>query len=246
MNKFTSIAVIILAAGRGTRMYSTLPKVLFTINKKPILAISLEKLDKLRLGQNLIVVGYRKELVQRKIRIKTGKRYQYIDQKELLGTGHAVLQALPHLSPQIQTVMVINGDDSAFYKTKTLKDIINQHINSKAKMTIVTANLKRADVYGRVVRDDTGRITNIKPDRDGSEIVCGLYLFDRLWLEEYLPKLEKSDSGEYLLPRLIFTALENGALNSVKLADPKEWRSIDTPKELIDARKLWGDLYGPI
>lgn len=244
---FNNISAIVLAAGKGTRMNSDLPKVLNTISGKPILELSLEKLSLLNLGQVLIVVGYGADDVIKAI----GSQWSYINQGELLGTGHAVRQALPSLSPECKTVLVVNGDDSAFYQPDTLANIINQHLISKAKMTILTSIQEENDVLGRVIRNKQGKIIDIKHNnlmteeelKNNNELVCGLYLFDRQWLEEELPKVEKSKYGEYNITGLIFVALSQSSLNDIMLPNPNEWRSVNTQKELENARVLWDKLY---
>ncbi|MBI4037388.1 NTP transferase domain-containing protein [Candidatus Daviesbacteria bacterium] len=248
MNNFSKVAAVILAAGKGTRMQSNLPKVLFTVNKKPIAAYILATLQKLQLEQIKIVVGYQDD----KVRQALGKNRDYINQGELLGTGHAVLQALPYISKDITTIMVLNGDDSIFYKPQTVTEIINEHSSSKKKVTILTSIQKYAEVSGRVIRDKSGKIIDIKANsimtkeelEKNHEVVCGLYLFDRNWLEKNLPKVEKSKSGEYHITTLIYGALSQKVLQDIKLANKDEWRSINSQNELKNARKLWSKLYG--
>lgn len=238
-NKFNKVIAIVLAAGKGTRMESQKPKVLFTINRQPILSLTLKILKQLNLDKILVVIGYKSNLVRKTL----GDSWDFVEQTELLGTGHAVLVALPFLPNSCQTVMVVNGDDSCFYKTQTLTKIIQNHLKSAAKMTIVATVSRNAAISGRVVRNEEGKMTGIKPGQEGSEVVCGLYLFDRNWLETNLPKIEKAKSGEILLTRLIWRALEEGSLNEVKLTDPNQWRSINTQKELMSARRLWQKLH---
>lgn len=241
------IASIILAAGRGSRMSSSLPKVLQKINKKPLILHSLEKLKKLNLDKIIVVVGYGKDQV-----LKTIKDTEWIEQTELLGTGYATKIALSKIPRDIRTVMVVNGDDSVFYKPQTLKKIIDKHLKSAAKMTIVTSIQDRVDISGRVIRDEKGRILQIKPNSKMSheelqrekEVICGLYLFDRNWMEKELPRVEKGKAGEYNLTTLIDFALAQDKLLDIRLKDPNEWRSINTPRELKAARALWRNLYG--
>ncbi|QQG43251.1 MAG: NTP transferase domain-containing protein [Candidatus Daviesbacteria bacterium] len=234
-----NVCAIVLAAGKGTRMQSSKPKVLSTINHQPILALTLKIFKKLNLEKILIVIGYKSDLVKKTL----GDSWNFVQQKDLLGTGHAVLVALPALPTNCQTVVVINGDDSCFYKASTLTKIIYNHLKSAAKMTIMATVSKNAAISGRVVRDSSGKMIGIKTGQDGNEVVCGIYLFNRKWLETRLPKVKKALSGEILLTSLISVALEEGSLNEVKLTDPNQWRSINTKKELLAARRLWQKLH---
>lgn len=243
---FHYIAAIVLAAGKGTRMNSELPKVLHTIEDKPIVQYTLNTLDKLGLGTTLVVVGYKEEQVRQSL----GETHNYISQKEQLGTGHAVLQALPNLPDEINTVLVLNGDDSAFYKAETLAHLINQHLESGTSMTILTTIRKDAAISGRVIRNAQGQVTGIKANskmseeelKKNNELICGLYLFKRQWLEENLPKVEISPKGEYNITGLIDTAIQQSSLQTLELSDPCEWQSINTQEELEKARKLWKSL----
>lgn len=245
---FSHIIAIILAGGKGTRMESDLPKVLHTINNKPLVQHTIEKLLLAGLKEIIVVVGYK----ENKIREALGDSVSFVSQKEPLGTGHAVLQVLPLLPPETTTIVVLNGDDSAFYKPETLKQVINEHLKSKAMMTILTTEQKDAEVSGRVMRDKNNKIAGIKANskmsaeelRNNNELVCGLYLFNRKWLEKNLPKVEISPKGEYNITGLIEVAIQEKALQDIKLTDPDEWKSVNTQKELQKAQLLWKQLYG--
>lgn len=245
-NEYPQIAAIILAAGQGTRMKSEIPKVLHTIGGKPIVWHTLTMLNQLNIDNILIVIGYKEDQVKAQL----GPSHNYISQKEQLGTGHAVSQSLPHLPPNISTIIVLNGDDSAFYQPNTVANFIDQHLKANAKMTIVTTIQKDVEISGRVIRNKDGDITGIKANsqmseeelRNNNELVCGLYLFDRQWLEKYLPKVEISRSGEYNITGLIGIAIQQSSLQALKLPDSAQWQSINTQRELEKARRLWQQL----
>lgn len=243
LTSHSQITAIILAGGKGTRMQSDLPKVLHTIQRKPIILHTLHLLNKLNLKQIIIVVGYKKEEVIKKL----GNSWQYVIQDQQLGTGNAVIQALPLINPTYQNVIVLNGDDSAFYQPKTLQMIINSHLEKKVSMTIVTSNQKNVDISGRVIRDDYGKFIGIKANRElteselkkNNELVCGLFLFNRKWLKNELPKIKKAINNEYPLTSLIGTAFKQKSLQDITLEDPNEWKSINTQRELQKARRVW-------
>ncbi len=239
---FLDVAAIVLAAGKGTRMDSDLHKVLHTLAGKPIISYTFKTLAKLHLGKILPVVGHKAGEVKKAL----GPGYEYVTQEDQLGTGHAVLQALGNVPSKFSTILVLNGDDSAFYKPETIAEVINQHQKSQTKMTILTSIQKGSQVSGRVTRNDAGEVTGIKPksqmtDEDyktNHEIVCGLYVFDREWICRNLPKVEPDKKGEYNITALIAIAIRQSSFKAIKLKDPTEWRSINTKGELQEARRL--------
>lgn len=245
MSDLSTISAIVLAGGKGTRMKSQLPKVLHKLGDKTLIEHTIATLNNLNLGQIIVVTGHEAGLVKRAI-----NNAKTAHQNEQLGTGHAVQIALPKLPKNIQTVLVINGDDSAFYKVKTLQDIIQKYIKSDKKMTIVTSILENAQISGRVIRDKKGSLIEIRPNSkmtpeelaSNHEVVCGLYLFDRNFLEKELPKVEPGPKGEYNITTLIDKALKLFKLLDIKLKDPLEFRSVNTQEELENARKLWRKL----
>lgn len=238
-----TVTSIILAAGKGTRMGSKRPKVLRKVGGQPILLHSLNKFKQLQLGNIFVVVGEKNESIKKSV----GKNWNYIEGVKPLGTGFAVKIALKQIPKKYKTIMVVNGDDSAFYKLPTLKNILNSHFKSKKKMTILTVIKRKVDISGRVVRDDNGHILSIKANREfasedlgqNNELVCGIYLFDRVWLEQYLPKVKVDGKGEYPITALITVAIAQKTLNDIMLSNPLEWQSINTQRELRKARKLW-------
>lgn len=241
-----NLAVIILAGGRGSRMNSQLPKVLHQIGKKTLVSHTINKLNQLQLKHIRVVVGHKAELVKSKL----GPTYFYVEQTQPLGTGHAVLTALPSLPPQPSVIIVVNGDDSAFYQIPTLAKVINQHISAKVKMTIVTTIKPGVEVSGRVIRNQQGKIIGIKSNKQMSEeelksnneMVCGLYLFDRLWLDRELPRVEISPKGEYNITALISRAIKEESLQDIQLKNSWEWQSVNTQAELKQAHNLWKKL----
>ncbi len=243
MGNFKNVTAIVLAAGKGTRMQSNLPKVLHTIEGKPILFHTLKTLERVSFGQILVVVGYKANDVKKAI----GNKWQYVKQKEQHGTAHAVETALPYLSPECDTVVVFNGDDSMFYSVETLDKLIQNHLDSDKKLSILTTVLEDVAISGRVVRDKDGKFLGFKANSEftpeelrlHNEIICGLYIFERKWLLANLPKVEISTSKEYNITRLIFLALSKDNLQDIQLENSDEWRSINTQEELERARKLW-------
>lgn len=239
MNK---IYVIVLAAGKGKRMNSSLPKVLHKISKRSMLSYTLDTLEKLDL-EIVIVVGHKKEQIYKLY----GDKYIYAEQKEPLGTGHAVLSAKPKVPKKIKAILVLMGDDSAFYKPKTLRALIEQHLKNKNAITFLSLKAQDPTGLGRIKRDKQKKILGIIEEKNATskekeirEINLGTYCFASDFLWKNLPKLPKNQiSKEYYLTDLIALAVKNHQkIQATPLRDPNEWKGINTRKQLQEANKL--------
>jgi len=255
-----NFAAIVLAGGKGTRLAGGLPspkpKVLSEIAGRPLIAYTLDILKELSLEEIIIVVGHKASEVKKVVGqsyISTEKQasrcnrddYKFAIQKERLGTGHAAATGLAEVSSDIRDVLVINGDDSAFYKPETIQKILNKHVGKGSTITFVTLELENPAGLGRVIRDGEKVIGIVeekiasKEEKKIKEINDGVYCFRRTWLEENLPKIKKSPVGEYYLVDLIGLATSQGEKVGVfKLEDPLEWRGVNTPEELKLADSL--------
>ncbi len=243
-----NIAAIIMAAGKGERMKARLHKVLHKVGGKPLVWYGLENIKNAGISNVNVVVGSQANQIKKAL----GDDVNFI-KSEPKGTGWAVKVALPEIDHKFSTILVINGDDAVFYKTQTIKELIQKHLDSKAKMTVLTSIQENTSISGRVIRDKKGRFLSIKANsklseeelKSNKEIICGIYLFEREWLERELSELLPSKiSGEYLLTSLIFSAIEQNSLLDVKLRDSNEWRSVNNKQELLEARKLWRQIHG--
>ena len=162
MDKGTKI--IILAAGKGTRMGGDLPKVLSQVKGKSMIKRLLESINKSGIDPNpTIIVGYKKELVIEELGDE-GKPYHYIVQEEQLGTGHAVNLAKDHLKNKAENIIIFYGDHP-FVSSETVKKLRDAHIKSGKKITMATVKLPdfkdwRINFvnFSRIIRDETGKI----------------------------------------------------------------------------------------
>lgn len=234
-------AVIVLAAGKGTRMKSKNPKVLHTICGRPMIAYTLENLRKAGFAEVIVVVSFKKALVLKEV----GKACKIAVQKNPKGgTADAAKAGLGSLSKNISTVAVINGDDSAFYKPETIRDILRFHKKSSSVLTFVS--LVKDDPYGlgRVVRDGKGDVVRIVEEKNATdaqkkikEVNDGLYVFKRDWLDKNINKVKLSPQGEYYLVDLIKIAIDRGEKVGVyRLKDASQWQGINTPEQLALAQ----------
>jgi len=202
---------VILAAGEGRRMKSSLPKVLHPLCGKPMLWHVLKNARAVSAKQ-VLVIGFGGEQVKSYF----GHDYFYVEQREQLGTGHALQQVLPHL-PDKGEALVLCGD-TPLLEGEILKSLLDVHRLEKAAATVLTAEAEDPSGYGRIIRDERGRICGIVEElhltpeqKKIREINTGSYCFEIDLLKKYLPLLrQNSQKGEYYLTDLIFLLWEAG------------------------------------
>lgn len=222
-----STATVILAAGYGTRMKSALPKVLHPILGRPLVDWVVRTGEAIGGQRPVVVVGHGKEGVQEFL----GDRVVYAEQKELLGTGHAVMQAEAHLCGQADEVVVLYSDMPLLQET-TLQKLLDlyriSHAQGDLAMAMFTITRDDPQGFGRVIRNEAGQIQRIVEEVDCTpaqkqirELNPGIYCFNGAWLWQNLPKLEKSPKGEYYLTDMIGIATAQN-LRVVGLEAPVE------------------------
>ncbi len=211
------LEVIILAAGQGTRMKSTLPKVLHRVGGKPMLQRVYEVAHALNPARVHIVYGHGGEVVREQLAALDA---QWVRQEQQLGTGHAVAQALPAVD-EGSLVLVLYGD-VPLIRSATLDQLIDAATDA---LGVITVDLPDPTGYGRIVRDGQGRITRIVEQKDASEQErairegnTGLLAVSAARLRQWLGRLDNRNAqGEYYLTDIFAMAVEDGvAINSVK------------------------------
>lgn len=202
------VAVAILAAGKGTRMRSTLPKVLHPLGGKSMVERVLESVESLQPTHHLIIVGYGQEHVRETL--SHLPHLTFVEQSEQLGTGHAVQQLLPHLEGYDGDLLVLNGDVPLLRST-TLQELVNTHQTKGNQATLLTAQFADPTGYGRVFCDASGVVTEIIEHRDCTPEQCqnqrinaGIYCFHWPALAQILPDLKaENDQQEYYLTDVV-------------------------------------------
>jgi len=243
MNK-NNIGVVVLAAGKGTRLGCTeIPKVMLDLCGKPIVAYTVETLEKMGFSSDQIclVVGFKQE----KVREYFGCRVIYAEQKDLRGTAHAAYTGMLTLGENIDTVLVMGGDDSAFYSTEALENFCKHHKENENKLSLLSAVLDDPANLGRVVRHESGEIEVIEKEytteeqKQIKEISTGTFIFDRKWFEEMFPNMPQLRKlGEYGLPTaLAMVRDENKPYGVYPLENGKEFFGINTPEQFEEAKK---------
>lgn len=236
---FSNVAAVVLAAGRGSRLNcGEIPKVMCEIGGKPMISYTVETLKKLGLTSEHIclVVGYQKHKVEEFF----GNEVLFAHQQELLGTAHAAYTGMQKLSGNISHVLVLGGDDSAFYSAKTLSDFIQKHIQNDMKLSLLTAEIEDPSQLGRVIRKENGEIEIIEKEyltaeqEHIKEISTGTFVFDRKWFMDIFPNMPKMRKlGEFGLPTALAMARKMGLAHQVvKLENSREWCGVNTPEQL--------------
>lgn len=237
-----NVGVVILAAGRGSRLNCVdKPKVMCEIGGQPIVSYIINTLEKFGFAprQIALVVGFQKEKVMEYFE----GRVSYTIQEELLGTAHAAFVGMKQLPKNIDTVLVINGDDSAFYSSETILDLLEKHEQNKAVVSVLSVELDDPSSYGRIVKHEGGRVEIIEKEyltdeqKKINEISSGTFCFNRRWFEKMFPNMPPLKKlGEYGLPTALAMAeKENLPVQVIKLKNNREWFGVNTPVELAEA-----------
>jgi len=237
--------IVVLAAGQGTRMKSKLPKVLQPLAGRPLLSHVLDTCKALNPVKTIVVYGHGGDLVQTTINeLHPNQTLLWAEQKEQLGTGHAVQQALGHLDGDCRT-LVLYGD-VPLVSTKTLQEMLSN--TNPASVGLLTVNLKNPSGYGRIIRDSSDNVTSIVEEKDAdecekaiSEVNTGIMLLGSTQLNEWLPQLKNENvQGEYYLTDLIALA-SNCKVNVLAsiVKDPAEVEGVNDRKQLAKLERIY-------
>ena len=235
------VHAVVLAAGKGTRMRSDLPKVLHRVCGQPIVQYVLDALHHAGISAPILVIGHAADRARQVI----GPQVRYAEQPEPLGTGHAVLQALPQVPDDGHPVVVVYGD-TPFLRAETLQALIDLHQRTRAAATLLSAKLVDPTGYGRVIRDRDGRVQRIVEEKDGSpeerqvqEINAGTYVFDQRALRDGLRALSPDNAkGEYYLTDTIGWILSHGRTVSALAVAADEAMGINSRQDLAAAEAV--------
>ena len=237
------VTAVILAAGMGTRMKSELVKVLHPLLGRPMLAHVVETVRAAGVDRTVVVVGYQADQVRQAIQ----EPVEFVDQPEQLGTGHAVMQAEKLLTGFAGVVLVTYGD-TPLYLPQTYRSLIERHVSSGAKATLLSTFVDDPTGYGRVVRDPGGGFREIIEQKDIAspevesirEINTGTYCFDALSLFAALRGIRNDNrQGEYYLTDVLKSLKEQGERVQVEvLPDATEALGINDRKQLAQAEKI--------
>ncbi len=239
--------IVILAAGKGTRMGVDIPKVLLPLGDKPVILRLLERAKTVPQDTApIIVVGFMKELVEQTL----GAEYIYVQQFDQRGTAHAVLSARPAVTAK--NIIVLNGD-MPFTSAESLLKVIELHNSTNAKLTMLPCVLPNFEneykgfaSYGRIIRDSEGNIQKIQENKDCTEeqkqiteVNTGSYMFNAEWLWSKLEQIGSSNvQEEFYLTDIVEIAIADGQNIQSFPISPQEIYGINTPEDLEYAKSL--------
>jgi len=235
-----NLVAVIMAAGKGTRMKSKLPKVMHSLAGKSLIEHVLETVNQVGIERPLVIVGHGREEIESRI----SERAELVIQTEQLGTGHAVMQALPYFD-DAQTVLILSGDQPLL-KAQTLQTLIELHEAQGVSATVLTATMDQPFGYGRVIKNGEF-VVKIAEEKDATveqrqihEINTGTYCFKGSALKEALVKITTQNAqGEYYLTEVFDVLLKLGEkVLAYCTPDSNEALGINSRAQLAEAEAI--------
>ncbi|BAZ30102.1 UDP-N-acetylglucosamine pyrophosphorylase [Cylindrospermum sp. NIES-4074] len=231
------VVVAILAAGKGTRMKSHLPKVLHTLGGRSLVERVITSVEPLSPSRRIVIVGYQSEEV--KAAMHSIPNLEFVEQTVQLGTGHAIQQLLPHLEGYTGDLLVLNGD-VPLLRLETLQNLWQTHKENENSATILTAYLSNPKGYGRVFCDGDSIVQQMVEEKDctpkqreNNRVNAGIYCFRWPELAKILPHLEANNAQkEYYLTDAV---TQVGKVMAVDVADYQEILGINDRLQLATA-----------
>jgi len=235
------IIAIILAAGKGTRMKSNIPKVLHGLLGRPIISYVLDAVIESGINYTIIIAGHGSRLLA-----ETVRQTKVLVQKELSGSASAVMTAKRFLKSYTGDILVSCGD-APLIKSGTIKALTEKHKSEKASLTILTAELQNPAGYGRIVRNDNKRIVKILEEGEAgvfekaiSEVNAGTYCFKAKDLFDALAEVKPDNKKkEFFLTDTVAILHKKGKkIESVTINGPDEMIGINTKRDLARAAQI--------
>lgn len=234
------LAIVVLAAGKGKRMQSDLPKVLLPLAGRPLIDHVLGATEALSPNKAIVVIGHKGQQVRAHL---ADRDLEFVVQDPLLGTGHALMQTEPVLQKSSGDVLVLSGD-VPLLRASTLTRLLELHREKQNAATVLSCVAENPTGYGRIVRDRKGAFRAIVEEREApndikriKEVNSGIYAFGISRLFEYLRQVTPDNrKGEYYLTDVIAIMVGAGSLvEAHPIADFREVRGINTRRELREA-----------
>ena len=242
------VRALVLAAGQGTRMGSDLAKVLHRMAGRTLLGHVVRTVADLGVDRTLVVIGHQRDRVRAAF-LDAG--LEWVEQVEQCGTGHAVMMAVPALEGFTGTLLVVCGD-TPLLAAATLHELLATHAASGAAVTVLSMRVPEPRGYGRIVRGPGETVKAIVEEADATpeerridEVNSGVYAFDWPQLREILSGLSAHNAqGEYYLTDAVDALRRAGHATAVVCArDHRELLGINTPQQLAEAERVYGELH---
>lgn len=235
------LSAIILAAGKGTRMRSKLPKVLHNVCGVPLIHYAVQAVEQMDVDKPVVVVGHGAEQVKTFLQ----GRAVFAVQQEQLGTGHAVMSARPVLSAEADLILVTSGD-MPLLTSRTLKMLVDMQVGNQGPLSMLSVISEDPMGFGRVVRKADGSVKAIIEEAQASpeilsirELNVGAYCFKADWLWQALAEIPLSPKGEYYLTDIVALAVaQNLNVAAILVPDPQETIGINTRIHLAEAETI--------
>ena len=241
------LATVILAAGKGSRMDSDLPKVLHEVGGKPMIVHVIHTAKAMGSKKIILVLGYKYEILQKALK---NESVEYALQQKQLGTAHAVLQCQNLLENFQGNVLILYGD-VPLTKVDTLSHLMEIHEKEGSWCTILTTDLPAPDGYGRIIRNPDHSLMKIVEEKDAtdeerqvSEINSGIYLFDAQLLFRLLPLVGNNNKqNEYYLPDVLNLIIqEKGKVAIDKINNYIEIQGVNNIEQLTKVNELYENI----
>ena len=236
------LSAIILAAGKGTRMQSALPKVLHKVCGVPLIHYAVQAVEELKVDKPVVVIGHGAGQVEAFLK----DRVAFAVQKEQMGTGHAVLSARQAVDDRADLILVTSGD-MPLLTSRTLKMLVDLQTNNHGPLSMLTVLSENSRGFGRVVRTpDGGSVQAVIEEAQASpevlalrELNVGAYCFQANWLWQALQRIPLSPKGEYYLTDIVDLAVaENLNVAALTVSDQQETMGINTRIHLAEAEAI--------
>ena len=246
-NTKEEVAVIILAAGLGTRMKSSKAKVLHEILGKPMVMYVVEVAKKIAGDNVVLVVGNQAEKVRKVVSEQTDALFAL--QEEQLGTGHAVMCAIPQVPDHVREVVILCGDVPLLTE-KTLTGFLEDHVKAERDISLLAVEIENPKGYGRLLIDENKQLTGIVEEADASAeqkelkiINAGIYCIKKEILFDSLKKITSDNvKGEFYLTDIVEIGYRNKSTMGVLVGDDwKETVGVNTKQDLMTAENIMRD-----
>lgn len=239
-----NIAVIILAAGKGTRMKSDKAKVLHELIGKPMINYVVETASKVAGDNIVVVVGHQRQEVKNAVLLTANARFAL--QEEQKGTGHAVHCALPEIDSSIDDIVILCGD-VPLISSDTINNLIDKHKKENAVVTVLAVNVKNPKGYGRMITDESGSVLKIVEEADANDneksiclINSGIYCVEKNFLFQSIAKIKDCNAqNEFYLTDIVgIASLDNKRVSLFEGPSTDEVIGVNTCDDLDNAQQL--------
>ncbi|MCX7736977.1 MAG: NTP transferase domain-containing protein [Candidatus Kapabacteria bacterium] len=241
------MSIIILAAGKGKRMNNpSMAKVMALLDGKPLINYVLDTVKKINAEKLFLVIGYQKDSIIEFVSTLDIDNLYFVEQREQLGTGHAVAQVKPFLNGWSGDLLILAGD-VPLISYETLTRFLEEHKNSKADLSVLTAKIANPFGYGRIIRNIDNSFNKIVEEKDAdesqrkvNEINSGVYVVKSEFLFEALKELKNDNNQkEYYLTDIVeIFRQKNRKVEAFLIADYDEIFGINSQEDLLEAQKI--------